>query len=43
MEIALSVIKYAFVIALGVEGLLIARAIIGLAREKARAAQAAAE
>jgi hypothetical protein len=43
MEIALSILKYVFVVALGIEGLLIARAVIRLAREKARAAQTQAE
>lgn len=36
MELVVSVIKYTFVVALGVEALIITRAIIRLAREKAR-------
>ena len=38
MDIFVSVIKYIFVAALGVEVLLILRALYSLAREKARAA-----
>jgi hypothetical protein len=38
MDLVISFIKYAFVIALGVEAILIGRAIIKLARDKARAA-----
>lgn len=37
MEILATVIKYIFVVALGIEGLLIVRAVVRLAREKARA------
>lgn len=40
MELALSLLKYGFVIALAVEGLLIGRALIALAVEKARGAAA---
>ena len=38
MELIVSIIKYTFVIALGIEALMITRAIIRLAREKARPA-----
>lgn len=38
METALSLLKYGFVLALAVEGLLIGRALIALAVEKARGA-----
>jgi hypothetical protein len=38
MNIVISIIKYTFVVALGVEGLLIARALVSLARDKARSA-----
>lgn len=38
MELIITVIKYTFVVALGVEAVLIGRAIVNLAREKARAA-----
>jgi hypothetical protein len=41
MEIVVSVIKYLFVIALSVEAILIGRAIINLARSKAKAADPA--
>ncbi|MDZ4720487.1 MAG: hypothetical protein SH847_18690 [Roseiflexaceae bacterium] len=39
MELATSIIKYLFVIALGIEGLLIVRAVVNLARDKARTAK----
>ncbi len=42
MDILLMSVKYVFVAALAVEGLLIGRALWTLAREKARAAQPAA-
>jgi hypothetical protein len=38
METALSLLKYGFVLALAIEGLLIGRALIALAVEKARGA-----
>jgi hypothetical protein len=38
MEIVAAIIKYGFVIALGVEAVVIIRAIVRLAREKARPA-----
>jgi hypothetical protein len=38
MELIIAAIKYIFVVALGVEAILIGRAIMNLAREKARAA-----
>jgi hypothetical protein len=36
MELVVSIIKYTFVIALGIEAVIITRAIIQLAREKSR-------
>ncbi len=36
MELVVSIIKYTFVVALGIEAVIIARAIIRLAREKSR-------
>lgn len=42
MEIIISLIKYTFVVALGVEALLVARALFNLARDKAREANAPA-
>ncbi|MFO7167595.1 MAG: hypothetical protein DIU80_006160 [Chloroflexota bacterium] len=41
MEILLAVVKYTFVALLAAEVLLMLRAVVRLAREKARAAQAA--
>jgi hypothetical protein len=38
MELMSSIIKYTFVVALGVEALLVARALFNLARDKAREA-----
>lgn len=38
MELVIGVLKYAFVIALGVEALLIGRALFNLARDKAHEA-----
>ena len=40
MEIVITVVKYIFVIAVGVEVALILRSLVMLAREKARGAQA---
>jgi hypothetical protein len=40
MDTLLSIVKYGFVIGLGIEFALIARALINLAREKARSAAA---
>lgn len=42
MIVIATILKYTFVVVLGVEGALIVRALVGLAREKARAAQAPA-
>lgn len=40
MEIFVTILKYIFVVGVGVEVLLILRALVDLAREKARAADA---
>jgi len=42
MEILVTILKYVFVVGVGVEVLLILRALVNLAREKARAADAPA-
>ncbi len=42
MEIAVNIIKYLFVAAFAVEGILIVRAIVALAREKAQSVAVAA-
>jgi hypothetical protein len=39
MELAVSILKYLFVVGLGVEVALIVRALFNLARDKARAAE----
>ena len=39
MEVVVSVLKYIFVVGVGVEGLLILRALYQLARDKAKAAE----
>lgn len=39
MEIAVALVKYTFIAALAVEGVLVLRALVRLAREKARPAE----